>query len=173
MSKNKTTENAVFTLHGYIKTRIAKLMGFQCKLEDVSWKIMRSSAWLKTQITFDDLRTFLVGSKTDDDLCGKRWMYLIDQIRDHKDLEPCASLPEENWEPEYRKWFDKLVELEVDKDMSWFEMTYHRTGRIQYSWNRDDMSEEMIAKLPEWWFDGTRAKRKLREINEFYKRMHE
>jgi len=35
------------------------------------------------------------------------------------------------------------------------------------------MSEASIAELPEWWFDGTRAKRKLREINEFYKRMHE
>jgi hypothetical protein len=28
------------------------------------------------------------------------------------------------------------------------------------------MSEEMAAAYPEWWFDGTRAKRKLRELND-------
>jgi hypothetical protein len=27
------------------------------------------------------------------------------------------------------------------------------------------MSEEMAAAYPEWWFDGTRAKRKARELN--------
>ena len=49
--------------------------------------------------------------------------------------------------------------------MASFEMNYHRTGKIQYSWNRDDMSEESIAELPEWWFDGTKAKKQLRKIN--------
>jgi len=45
-------------------------------------------------------------------------------------------------------------------------MEYHRTGRQQYSYGRGDMSEQMIAEYPEWWFDGTRAKRKLRELND-------
>ena len=158
MSKNKTTENAVFTLHGYIKTRIAKLMGFQCKLEDVSWKIMRSSAWLKTDIALHGLRTFLIGSKTDDALCFKRWVWLGDQIRDHKTEEPIQP------SYDYTDWFDQLIKLEVEREMAWFEMTYHRTGKLQYSWSRDDVSEDSIAELPEWWFDGTRAKRKLREV---------
>ena len=90
---------------------------------------------------------------------------MIDQIRDHVAIEPPTDLPTEKWEPEYRKWFDKLVKLTVDRDMASFEMNYHRTGKIQYSWNRDDMSEESIAELPEWWFDGTKAKKQLRKIN--------
>jgi len=51
--KSKNTETAVITLLGFIKTRIAKWMGFQCKLEDVSWKLMQTSAWLKIQIAVD------------------------------------------------------------------------------------------------------------------------
>ena len=165
MSNNKTTETAAITLHGYIKTQIARLTGFH-KPKEVSWKLILFSWGLKTQIAIGNLRTFLVGSRTDDELCGRRWFYLIDQIRDHKDLEPCHTLKEENWEREYIDWLDKLVKLSVECEMAHFEMHYHRTGRQQYSWSRDDMSEASIAKLPEWWFDGTRAKRALRKIND-------
>jgi len=158
--KSKNTETAVITLLGFIKTRIAKWMGFQCKLEDVSWKLMQTSAWLKIQIAVDNLQTFLVGSSTDENLCGRRWFYMIDEIRDHKAFEPNHDTPE------YKEWFDKLIKLKVDKEMAHFEMLYHRTGRPQYSWSRDDMGEHHIAALPKWWFDGTKAKRKLREIND-------
>jgi len=166
MREDKSAKPAIFTLHGFIKTQIARLTGFH-KPKEVGWKLIFKSWGLKSSIAVDDLRTFLVGSKTDDELCGRRWFYLIDQIRDHKDLEPCHTLKEENWEREYIDWLDKLVKLSVDCAMASFEMHYHRTGRPQYSWSRDDMSEASIAELPEWWFDGTRAKRKLREINKF------
>ena len=166
MSKDKTTETTTFTLHGYIKAQIARRLGFwERTLPDMTWKSIFMSCWLKTRIAVGDLRTFLVGSKTDDELCGRRWFYLIDKIRDHKALEPDTKLPNQYWERHYQKWFDKLVELEVESAMAHFEMDYHRTGRPQYSWSRDDMSAEEIAKLPDWWFDGTKAKRKLREIN--------
>ena len=160
MSKNKTTETTTFTLHGYIKAQIARRLGFwERTLPDMTWKSIFMSCWLKTRIAVGDLRTFLVGSKTDDELCGRRWFYLIDEIRVHKAMEPAKTA---HW---YDKWFDKLVKLEVECEMAHFEMHYHRTGRQQYSWSRDDMSAENVAKLPDWWFDGTRAKRKLREIN--------
>jgi len=160
--KNKTTETAVHTLLGFIKTRIAKWMGFQCKLEDVSWKLMQSSAWLKIQIAVGNLQTFLLGSSTDESLCCRRWIYLIDEIRDHKTFEPSKLT-----NPiDYKQWFDELIKLKVDNEMNNFEILYHRTGRQQYSWSRDDMGEHHIAALPKWWFDGTRAKRKLREIND-------
>ncbi len=104
MSKNKSAETAVFTLHGYIKSKVATAIGFHERtLPTMTWKSIFKSCWLKTQIAVANLRTFLVGSRTDDELCGRRWFYLIDQIRDHKDLEPCASLPEEKWEPEFCK----------------------------------------------------------------------
>ena len=166
MSKNKTTETTTFTLHGYIKAQIARRLGFwERTLPDMTWKSIFMSCWLKTRIAVGDLRTFLVGSKTDDILCGKRWMYLIDQIRDHKAMEPDHTIGVANWERHYVKWLDELVRLQVDCEMASFEMNYHRTGRPQYSWSRDDMSENDIAELPDWWFDGTKAKRRLREIN--------
>ena len=141
MSKDKSAKPAIFTLHGYIKAQIAKAIGFHERtLPDMTWMSILQLLWLKIQIAISDLRTFLVGSKTDDHLCEK-------------------------WEPEYRKWFDKLVKLTVDRDMASFEMDYHRTGKIKYSWTRDDLSEADIAKLPDWWFDGTKAKRQLRKIN--------
>jgi len=166
MSKDKSAKPAIFTLHGYIKAQIAKAIGFHERtLPDMTWMSILQLLWLKIQIAISDLRTFLVGSRTDDELCGRRWFYLIDQISDHEAIEPSTDLPTEKWEPEYRKWFDKLVKLTVDRDMASFEMDYHRTGKIKYSWTRDDLSEADIAKLPDWWFDGTKAKRQLRKIN--------
>ena len=165
--KSKNEETAVLTLLGFIKTKIAKLSGFH-KPEDIqlsNWKIIPQLWWLKIQIAVGNVQTFLVGSHSDEILCGKRWEYLVDEIRTHKAIEPCHTLKEENWEREYIKWLDKLVDLEVDAKMTWHEMEYHRTGTQQYSYGRGDMSEHHIAALPEWWFDGTRAKRKLRELN--------
>ena len=83
-------------------------------------------------------------------------MYLIDQIAKHKDKIALT--------PDQEVWLDELIELSVDKEMAYFEMHYHRDGKQKYSWSREDMSEEMIAALPDWWFDGTRAKRQLRKI---------
>ena len=160
MSKNKSAETAVFTLHGYIKNKIARLIGFHERTLPVSWKHILFSCWLKTDIALHDLRTFLIGSKTDDALCFKRWVWLGDQIGDHKTKEPTKP------SYEYTDWFDQLIELRVEREMAWFEMMYHRTGKTQHSWNRNDMSAEDVAELPKWWFDGTRAKRKLREIND-------
>ena len=161
--KNKTTETAVITLLSFIKTKIAKLTGFE-RPEEIAlseWKIIPQLWWLKIQIAFDNLRMFLVGSDTDFTLCCKRWEYLIDEIRTHKEREPSKFT-----NPiDYRQWFDELVELEVEMTMNIHEKNYHHTGRQQYSYSRNDMSEEMIAAYPEWWFDGTRAKRKLRELN--------
>lgn len=158
--QSKKTETAVNTLLGFIKTKIAKITGFH-NPEEIplsNWKIIPSLWWLKIQIAVGNVQTFLLGSSTDEALCGRRWEYLIDKIRDHKKLEPSVS--------EYTVWFAKLVELEADKKMTYFEMLYHRTGKQQYSWSRDDMSEHSIAELPKWWFDGTRPKRKLRQIND-------
>ena len=164
MSKNKTTETTTFTLHGYIKAQIARRLGFwERTLPDMTWKSIFMSRWLKTRIAVGDLRTFLVGSKTDDELCGRRWMYLIDRITAHKEAEPKNVVRDEHGT--WNDWFEELVRLEVECEMAHFEMHYHRAGRPQYSWSRDDMSAEDVAKLPDWWFDGTRAKRKLREIN--------
>ena len=157
--KTNTTGTSVFTLHGFIKTQIAKLSGFH-KPEETPWKIIPKLWLLKTEIAVANLRTFLIGSRTDDDLCGKRYFYLIDKVRAHKAFEPNQDTFG------YEKWFDKLIDLRVEQEMAYFEMHYHRTGRQQYSWNRDDMSEASIAKLPKWWFDGTRAKRALRKIND-------
>ena len=173
MREDKSAKPAVFDLHWFIKEKIARMFGFQDTAmpairAETTWsflKLLTFKCSLKIQIWTGNLRTFLVGSQTDDELCGRRWFYMIDQIRDHVAIEPPTDLPTEKWEPEYRKWFDKLVKLTVDRDMASFEMNYHRTGKIQYSWNRDDMSEESIAELPEWWFDGTKAKRQLRKIN--------
>ena len=156
--KNKTTETTTFTLLGFTKTHIARLTGFH-NPESTPWKLIPQLWWLKIQIAIGNLRTFLVGSRTDEELCGKRWFHLIDRIRDHKAFEPNPGTPE------YDKWFDDLIELRVEQDMAYFEMLYHRTGRPQYSWSRDDMSEANIAALPDWWFDGTRAKRQLRKFN--------
>ena len=166
--KSRRTETAVATLLGFIITKTAKLTGFH-KPEEITlsnWKIIPQLWWLKIQIKVGDVQTFLLGSKTDDELCGKRWLHLLSEIKEHVEMEPCATLPEKNWEPEYRKWFEKLVELRVDANMTYHEMLYHRTGRQQYSWSRNDMSEASIAKLPDWWFDGTRAKRNLRKLHD-------
>ena len=157
--KTKTTGTTVFTLHGFIKTKIATLTGFS-KPEKVGWKMILFSWWLKTDIALHDLRTFLIGSKTDDALCFQRWVWLGDQIGDHKTKEPTKP------SYEYTDWFNQLIELRVEREMAWFEMMYHRTGKTQHSWNRNDMSAEDVAELPKWWFDGTRAKRALRKIND-------
>ena len=162
--KSKKTETAVHTLLGFIVTKIAKLTGFQ-RPEEIplsNWKIIPQLWWLKIQIAFQNLQTFLVGSSTDENLCCRRWEYLIGKIREHKELG--ASISELT--SEYETWFNELIELEVDAKMTWHEMEFHRTGRQQYSYSRGDMSEHHIAALPEWWFDGTRAKRKLRELND-------
>lgn len=165
MSNNKTTETAVkFTLHGYIKAQIAKAIGFHERtLPDMTWKNILQLSWLKIQIAISDLRTFLVGSKTDDELCGRRWFYLIDLVKAHEESEPKDVVRDKHGS--WNDWFEELVNLSVLREMASFEMNYHRTGRPQYSWSRDDMSEEEIARLPDWWFDGTRAKRQLRKIN--------
>jgi len=167
MSKNKSAKTTVFTLNGFIKEKVAAAIGFHERtLPNMEWKSIGNLLQLKAQIAVGDLQTFLLGSKTDDELCGKRWLHLLSEIRTHKAFEPCATLPEKNWEPEYRKWFDKLVKLRVDADMAYHEMLYHRTGRQQYSWSRDEMSEHDIAELPAWWFDGTRAKSNLRKLHD-------
>jgi len=162
--KSKNTETAVITLLGFIKTKIAKITGFH-NPEEIplsNWKIIPSLWWLKIQIAVGNLQTFLLGSSTDESLCCRRWIYLIDEIRDHKTFEPSKLT-----NPiDYKQWFDELIKLKVDNEMNNFEILYHRTGRQQYSWSRDDMGEHHIAALPKWWFDGTRAKRKLREIND-------
>ena len=162
--KSRRTETAVATLLGFIITKTAKLTGFH-KPEEITlsnWKIIPQLWWLKIQIAFSNLQTFLVGSHTDEVLCCKRWEYLIDEIRTHKNLEPSRLT-----NPiDYKQWFDELVELEVDAKMTWHEIEYRRTGRQQYSYSRGDMSEESIAAYPDWWFDGTRAKKKLRELND-------
>jgi len=162
--KNKTTETAVFTLLGYIRNKIATALGFKHP-EEIPWKMIFLNSWLKIQIAFDDLRTFLIGSKTDDALCFQRWVWLGREVEAHDAFEPSTKLPSEAWEPKYKKWFDKLVELKVQRELAWFEMMYHRNGKTQHSWNYDDMPAEDADELPEWWFDGTRAKRKHREIN--------
>jgi hypothetical protein len=161
--KSKNTESAVITLLGFIKTKTAKLTGFH-NPEEIplsNWKIIPRLWWLKVEIAVGNVQTFLLGSSTDVNLCGKRWEYLIGKIQKHKELEPVRLT-----NPiDYKQWFDELVELEVQSSMTWHEMNYHRTGRQQYSYSRNDMSEEMAAAYPEWWFDGTRAKRKARELN--------
>ena len=88
--KSRRTETAVATLLGFIITKTAKLTGFH-KPEEITlsnWKIIPQLWWLKIQIAFSNLQTFLVGSHTDEVLCCKRWEYLIDEIRTHKNLEP-------------------------------------------------------------------------------------
>ena len=161
--KNKTTESAVITLLDFIKTKIARAIGFHERtLPNMTWKGILQLSWLKVEIAVGNVQTFLLGSSTDVNLCGKRWEYLIGKIQKHKELEPVRLT-----NPiDYKQWFDELVELEVQSSMTWHEMNYHRTGRQQYSYSRNDMSEEMAAAYPEWWFDGTRAKRKLRELND-------
>ena len=157
MREDKIAKQAILTLQVLTKTQIARLTRFH-KPKEVGWKLIFKSWGLKSSIAVDDLRTFLVGSKTDDALCFKRWVWLGDQIRDHKMEEPIQP------SYDYTDWFDQLIKLEVEREMAWFEMTYHRTGKLQYSWSRNDVSKDSIAGLPEWWFDGTRAKRKLREV---------
>ena len=162
MRKDKTTETAVFTLHGYIRNKIARALGFHERtLPTMTWKTIFLNSWLKTQIAVDDLRTLLVGSRTDAHLCCRRWAHLAEKENDLRSKEPTQTQS-----PEYKKWFKELVELLVEKEMAWFEQKYHRTGKIQYGWNYDDMSAEDADELPEWWFDGTKAKRKLREIRD-------
>ena len=155
MSNNNSVKPAIFSLPGFIKEQIAKLSGFHHPKE-TPWKLIPISWWLKFNIAIHDLRTFFIGSKTDDQLCGKRWMYLIDQIAKHRTKIDLTM--------DQEVWLDELIELSVDKEMAYFEMLYHRDGKQKYSWSREDMSEESIAALPDWWFDGTRAKRQLRKI---------
>ena len=81
---------------------------------------------------------------------------LTEQVAKHKDKIDLTM--------DQEVWLDELIELSVDREMAYFEMLYHRDGKQKYSWSRDDMSEESIAALPDWWFDGTRAKRQLRKI---------
>ena len=156
--KSKNNESAVkYTLHGYIKAAIARKLGFwEVTLPTMTWKSIFLKCWLSIVISINDLRTFLIGSKTDDHLCGKRWMYLGDKIRDHRAKIELSR--------DQEMWLEELIELSVDREMAYFEMHYHRDGKQKYSWSREDMSEEMIAALPDWWFDGTRAKRQLRKI---------
>ena len=79
MSKDKTTETAVFTLHGYIRNKIARTLGFHERtLPTMTWKTIFLNSWLKTQIAVDDLRTLLVGSRTDAHLCCRRWAHRHD-----------------------------------------------------------------------------------------------
>ena len=159
MSNNNSVKPAVFTLHDYIKRKIATWIGFHERtLPTMTWKSIFLKCWLSIVISINDLRTFLIGSKTDDQLCGKRWMYLTEQVAKHKDKIDLTM--------DQEVWLDELIELSVDKEMAYFEMLYHRDGKQKYSWSREDMSEEDIARLPNWWFDGTRAKRKFREIND-------
>ena len=158
MSKSKSAEPMALTPFGFLRNKIATVIGFHERtLPGMTWKSIVQLLWLKTQIAVGDLRRFLVGSKTDDHLCGERCMYLGDKIRDHKAKVDLTR--------DQEMWLEELVELSVDREMAWFEMHYHRDGKQKYSWSREDMSEESIAELPDWWFDGTRAKRKLREIN--------
>ena len=143
--------------HDYIKRKIATWIGFHERtLPTMTWKSIFLKCWLSIVISINDLRTFLIGSKTDDQLCGKRWMYLGDKIRDHRAKIELSR--------DQEMWLEELIELSVDREMAYFEMHYHRDGKQKYSWSREDMSEESIAALPDWWFDGTRAKRQLRKI---------
>ena len=143
--------------HDYIKRKIATWIGFHERtLPTMTWKSIFLKCWLSIVIAISDLRTFLIGSKTDDHLCGKRWMYLGDKIRDHRAKIELSR--------DQEMWLEELIELSVDREMAYFEMHYHRDGKQKYSWSREDMSEESIAALPDWWFDGTRAKRQLRKI---------
>ena len=157
MSNNKSVKPAILSLPGFIKEQIATAIGFHERtLPTMTWKSIFQLCWLKFDVAIHDLRTFFIGSKTDDQLCGKRWMYLGDKIRDHR--------TKIDFTPDQDMWLDELIELSVDREMAYFEMLYHRDGKQKYSWSREDMSEEMIAALPDWWFDGTRAKRQLRKI---------
>ena len=157
MSNNKSVKPAILSLPGFIKEQIATAIGFHERtLPTMTWKSIFQLCWLKFDVAIHDLRTFFIGSKTDDQLCGKRWMYLIDQIAKHRTKIDLTM--------DQEVWLDELIELSVDKEMAYFEMLYHRDGKQKYSWSREDMSEESIAALPDWWFDGTRAKRQLRKI---------
>ena len=144
------TKSAVSDFYSWISDEVKN----HIKILKRSPKIYHKYLWLNLCIWKDEIYMRVFGSKTNYELCVKRWEYLWSVHRTIQD-----SRPDPVTEPEeFEEWIRKLSDVKAEIFFANREADHHRTG-CGLSWRKDDLSDEHIADFPEWWFNLNKYKR--------------
>ena len=118
-------------------------------------KLYHKYLWLNLCIWKDEIHMRLFGSKTNYELCVKRWEWLMTD----KSQELRNDRPDPVTHPiDFNAWIEDISDLKAEIFFAYQEANHHRTG-APLSWRKDDMSDEDILSLPDWWFSINKYKR--------------
>ena len=118
-------------------------------------KIYYIYLWNNLCILKDEIRMRLFGSKTNYELCCKRWEWLMTD----KSEELRNDAPNPVTQPEaFDRWVEEYSDLKAEIFFALREADHHRSGGL-LSYRKGDMSDAHIQNLPDWWFSINKYKR--------------
>ena len=145
------TKSAVTDFYSWISDEVKS----HTKVLKKSPKLYHKYLWLNLCIWKDEIYMRVFGSKTNYELCVKRWEWLMtERLREIKSNQPDSTANPK----EFQDWIYDYANALSEAHIASREADHHRTG-CGLSWRRSDMSDEHIQKLPEWWFSISKYKR--------------
>jgi len=145
------TKDAVTDLYSWISDEVKS----HTKILKKSPKLYHKYLWLNLCIWKDEIYMRVFGSKTNYELCVKRWEWLLtERTQELRDNQPNpVTHPKE-----FDAWIDEYSDVKAEAFFALRESDHHRTGH-GLSYRKSDMSDEHIASYPEWWFSISKYKR--------------
>ncbi len=145
------TKDAVTDLYSWISDEVKS----HTKILKKSPKLYHKYLWLNLCIWKDEIYMRVFGSKTNYELCVKRWEWLLtERTQELRDNQPNpVTHPKE-----FDAWIDEYPDVKAEAFFALRESDHHRTGH-GLSYRKSDMSDEHIASYPEWWFSISKYKR--------------
>ena len=145
------TKSAVTDLYSWMSDGVKN----HIKILKLNPKRYHEYLWLKLCIYKDEIYMRVFGSKTNYELCVKRWEWLLtERTQELRDNQPNpVTHPKE-----FDAWIDEYSDVKAEAFFALRESDHHRTGH-GLSYRKSDMSDEHIQKLPEWWFSISKYKR--------------
>ena len=145
------TKDAVTDLYSWISDEVKS----HTKILKKSPKLYHKYLWLNLCIWKDEIYMRVFGSKTNYELCVKRWEWLLtERTQELRDNQPNPVTQPKEFDAWIYEYEDVLAEARIANR----EADHHRTGG-GLSYRKSDMSDEHIQKLPEWWFSISKYKR--------------
>ena len=145
------TKSAVTDFYSWISDEVKS----HTKVLKKSPKLYHKYLWLNLCIWKDEIYMRVFGSKTNYELCVKRWEWLLtERTQELRDNQPNpVTHPKE-----FDAWIDEYSDVKAEAFFALRESDHHRTGH-GLSYRKSDMSDEHIASYPEWWFSISKYKR--------------
>jgi|TARA_B100001964_G_scaffold189543_1_gene211263 hypothetical protein len=140
------TKSAVTDLYSWMSDGVKN----HIKILKLNPKRYHEYLWLKLCIYKDEIYMRVFGSKTNYELCVRRWEWLLTvRMKEVKNRMPDdqSSNPKK-----FTDWIYEYGNVIAEAHIASREADHHRSG-CGLSWSKSDMSDENIAEYPEWWFN--------------------